>query len=397
MKNIFIALILLYAVSALSSCTKGGKLDSVNGDTYIITGNSNGAQIVPADTLAATGTFTGWYDEQLNVLTFTLSWTNIWSGKVQDAITAIKFYAPAAAGVNGSLIHTIKFNNASASGTINLAIGGSNELLDAERNAMYAGNCYYIICTNNYPNGAIRGQLNAVKRDPNAVANNPVTNIDFLITNKTQLQIGDTTTLKVNIQPFYATNKSLKWTSSDNTIVSISQTGKITGLSKGLATVTAAALDGSGVKNTILIIVNMTVQDLSRVGWTVTASDEKASDGGGKDAILDGNLTTYWHSMWGPDVPLPHWLLVDMKQIQDVAQVRIIRRAANTDTKTVVVETSLDGVIFTLAGSIITYDATGTGSISFAPVKAQYIRLTYPDSNRPPYTNTAEMYVAAYQ
>jgi hypothetical protein len=396
MKNIFIALLLFYSANLLSGCTKGGKLETITGDTYNVTGTASGAQMVPANSVAATGNFVGWYDEQVDVLSFTLSWANIWSG-TQDPITSIKFYSPAGIGANGTLIHLINFSNTNASGSINLALAGSIELLNDERDAMYAGKCYYVICTTNYPGGIIRGQLNAVKRDPNATVTYPVTAISFLTTNKTLLQIGDTTTLQVNVQPFYATNKTLKWASSDNTIVTVAQTGKVTGLIKGLAVVTAAATDGSGVTASYLVVVNMTIQDLSRVGWTVTASDEKTSDGGGKDGILDGNLNTWWHSMYSPDVPLPHWLLIDMKQVLQISQVRIIRRSANTDTKTVIVETSLDGVTFTPAGSITSFDVTSTGTVSFAPVKGQYIKLTYPDSNRPPYVNTVELYVAAYQ
>lgn len=36
-------------------------------------------------------------------------------------------------------------------------------------------------------------------------------------------------------------------------------------------------------------------------GWeAIDCSDERADDGGGKAAVLDGNLSTYWHSQWGP-------------------------------------------------------------------------------------------------
>jgi hypothetical protein len=163
MKNIFIAIALIYATCTISGCTKGGDLETVKGPAYIVTGPASGAQMVPAVNVTTTGTFNGWYDEQLDVLTFTLGWTNIWTGSVKDAITSIKFYSPAATGATGALIHTILFSNTNATGTINLALGGNIALLNAERDAMYAGKCYYIICTQNYPGGIIRGQLGAVK------------------------------------------------------------------------------------------------------------------------------------------------------------------------------------------------------------------------------------------
>ena len=40
-------------------------------------------------------------------------------------------------------------------------------------------------------------------------------------------------------------------------------------------------------------------QVLDRSGWSVTVSGETSSDGGGKNAIIDGKNNTYWHSNWG--------------------------------------------------------------------------------------------------
>ena len=47
-----------------------------------------------------------------------------------------------------------------------------------------------------------------------------------------------------------------------------------------------------------LFATTTSAQILDRSGWKVTVSGETASDGGGKDAIIDGDNSTYWHSRW---------------------------------------------------------------------------------------------------
>ena len=61
-------------------------------------------------------------------------------------------------------------------------------------------------------------------------------------------------------------------------------------------------------------------QTLSREGWTVTVSGENANDGGGKDAIIDGNNSTYWHSRYNNSgtgdatKSLPQFFVIDLGQ-----------------------------------------------------------------------------------
>jgi len=77
-----------------------------------------------------------------------------------------------------------------------------------------------------------------------------ITDINF--TNAaTSLYEKESLSLNAVILPANATYKTLKWTSSDTRIASVSETGEVKGLSKGTVTVTAAATDGSGVKKTI--------------------------------------------------------------------------------------------------------------------------------------------------
>ncbi len=61
------------------------------------------------------------------------------------------------------------------------------------------------------------------------------------------LNTGETLALSAVVAPSDAANKALVWTSSDDTVASVSSTGKVTAGESGTATITAAAADGSGI------------------------------------------------------------------------------------------------------------------------------------------------------
>ena len=83
----------------------------------------------------------------------------------------------------------------------------------------------------------------------------PVTKLTI---NKTKLTVkkGKTATLKVTVAPSSANDKSLKWTTSNKNIATVTQKGVVKGIKKGTVTITAAARDGSGKKVTCKVTVN---------------------------------------------------------------------------------------------------------------------------------------------
>ncbi|MGB5988484.1 MAG: Ig-like domain-containing protein [Marinifilaceae bacterium] len=76
------------------------------------------------------------------------------------------------------------------------------------------------------------------------------------ITNKSinELTINEEVQLKLNITPTNATFKEILWTSSDKTIISVSNSGQIKAISKGEATITALAKEDN-IKDTYTIKV----------------------------------------------------------------------------------------------------------------------------------------------
>ena len=82
----------------------------------------------------------------------------------------------------------------------------------------------------------------------------PVTSLKM---NKTKLTVkaGKTAALKVTVAPSNANDKSLRWTSSNQKIATVTQNGVVKGVRRGTATITAAAKDGSGKKVTCKVTV----------------------------------------------------------------------------------------------------------------------------------------------
>lgn len=136
--------------------------------------------------------------------------------------------------------------------------------------------------------------------------------------------------------------------------------------------------------------------------WKVLAvSDETASDGGGANSLIDDDLSTYWHSSYTDgDAPLPHWAVIDMQAPKKISRLEVYRRAGNTDAKTVEIyvsdqpEADADGWQKIGTGVFADGDAiTVQIAESVDTTKGRYLKLLLPDSNRPPFTSIAEVFV----
>jgi hypothetical protein len=136
----------------------------------------------------------------------------------------------------------------------------------------------------------------------------------------------------------------------------------------------------------------------SKDEWEVLqVSDEKVSDGGGMHTLIDNNLDNYWHSQWGPEIPLPHWAIIDMQTIKPIAFVEVYRRKGSTDTKTVQIYLGNDPDpespewVMAGEGQFTTGDKLWVDLASGS--SGRYMKLYLPDSNRAPFTAVAEVYV----
>jgi len=113
-------------------------------------------------------------------------------------------------------------------------------------------------------------------------------------------------------------------------------------------------------------------------GWIATASTEQLTgeSTGLASAVLDGNLSTIWHSRYAP-LPrsnYPHWLNFDMLQSIYVTKVAIATRQNNANGFTKFkLEGTLDGTNWILLGDNLIFDPA-IKSFQEYPITKQYLR-----------------------
>ena len=86
-----------------------------------------------------------------------------------------------------------------------------------------------------------------------------VTKIIFNKNNRYDVDCGKSITLKASVEPSNASIKTLKWKSSNAKVLTVNQKGKVTAKGLGSAVITATATDGSGVKVSRRVNVNVTM------------------------------------------------------------------------------------------------------------------------------------------
>ncbi|MCX4721367.1 discoidin domain-containing protein [Streptomyces virginiae] len=122
--------------------------------------------------------------------------------------------------------------------------------------------------------------------------------------------------------------------------------------------------------------------DLSRAGWTATASDEETGSENGRAAnVLDGKDDTLWHSKWAPTpTPLPHSITIDMHRTELVSALVYHPRSngPNGRVGAYSIATSTDGVTFAAPVATGTWrddDTVKTATFTRA-ASARFVRLT---------------------
>ena len=83
----------------------------------------------------------------------------------------------------------------------------------------------------------------------------PATSVGLNISSCT-LDVGDTQQLTATVMPENATNKSVVWTSSDETVATVDENGLVTAHKGGTATISANTTDGSNLSADCLVNVN---------------------------------------------------------------------------------------------------------------------------------------------
>ncbi len=116
-------------------------------DTSAVSAKLSGANEVPANTSAGTGTLEGTLDKKTNVLTWTVTYSGL-TGPVRMG----HFHGPAAAGANAGV--ALGFT-----GSVESPIKGSATLTPAQVADLTAGKWYVNLHTAANPGGEVRGQV----------------------------------------------------------------------------------------------------------------------------------------------------------------------------------------------------------------------------------------------
>lgn len=107
----------------------------------------------------------------------------------------------------------------------------------------------------------------------------------------TTMAIGDSETLTINYTPADAnTGKAVAWTSSNTSVATVDNSGKVTGVSAGSATITAT----STTDNTITASCVVTVQAVAVTGVSINPTSANLQIGGSTDltaTVLPANAT----------------------------------------------------------------------------------------------------------
>lgn len=100
---------------------------------------------------------------------------------------------------------------------------------------------------------------------------------------KVELKVGDTKTVEYTVAPENATDKAVTFTSSDEKVATVDETGKITAVGRGVAQITVEAKDGSGVKTMVQVTVTdpvvteVTVKSGVKSSFTIKSAKDGAN------------------------------------------------------------------------------------------------------------------------
>ena len=135
---------------------------------------------------------------------------------------------------------------------------------------------------------------------------------------------------------------------------------------------------------------------LPRNGWTATATDQGANYP--PSHVLDGNVTTLWHSQFeGTPLPLPHSIVIDMAKVESIAGLSYLPRAdgsKNGNIGNYSISVSTDGTSWSAPVVSGTWaDNTDEKIVAFTRVSARFVKLTATSEagNRGPWSAAAEI------
>lgn len=246
------------AVPPISAYTASGSF-SKSGTGFWISANGSYTCRITA-TYVGTGTLSYWGSVARANTWTTDIYDMYWDVEVKSAstkVTSVSLNSSSISlqvGETKQLSATVSPSNATdksvswSSGSTSIATVSSSGLVTAK-----SAGSVYIFCNANDGSGKQATCLVTVSA-PNPIK---VTSISLNYTS-TSMYIGDTKQLSATVSPSNATDKTVSWSSSNSSIATVDNTGKVTAKARGTATITCKANDDSGKQGTCVVTVNST-------------------------------------------------------------------------------------------------------------------------------------------
>ena len=138
---------------------------------------------------------------------------------------------------------------------------------------------------------------------------------------------GETVTLQAYIEPADANNKNVLWSSSDESVATVDQTGVVTTHGIGIATITATTEEGGYQADcTIKVDADIKGTENLMIGAVATASSTVSANGVTPQGAVDQDYTTRWASNY-KDISEAEaedqWLLMELPEARTINEVRI--------------------------------------------------------------------------
>jgi len=181
-------------------------------------------------------------------------------------------------GVTGASGYEV-YKAASSTGIYSLV--STTTSINFTNTALLAGTIYYYKVRAYRTVGSSKVYSNFSYAVSGTTVSNPVVNVASVSLSKVtdNLIVGDTDTLTVSIAPANATNQAVTWVSSDDTIATVDNAGKVTAVSAGTATITATTVDESKTAKCTVTVNNAEIKgiDVSKwqgiINWNLVRSD----------------------------------------------------------------------------------------------------------------------------
>ena len=152
-----------------------------------------------------------------------------------------------------------------------------------------------------------------------------------------------------------------------------------------------------------LLAIRIMAPELDRTGWTAEANTEELVGelpSGKADCALDGDLGTYWHSMWnsGVNPGMPYEIIVDTKSEHTFSQFALVQRQHDSymDTAYGKFYVSSDKEEWTEVGSFSMQQVMTAQTFGVIPTEGRYFKVVIEASYRGNNASLSEIYAYGF-